>query len=109
MVKFLLETEVFPTAPIERLKELLTAQLTRRSKDQGQDLASVRVDAAYGVLGRRGAIAILDAPDADALQRVLVSAPLFHFESMKVTPLVNLAESLRLMGDAAEKHATPER
>jgi hypothetical protein len=44
------------------------------------------VEAAYGVLGRRGAVAILDAPDADTLQRVLVLAPLFHFERMKVPP-----------------------
>jgi muconolactone delta-isomerase len=63
------------------------------------------VEAAYGVLGRRGAVAILDAPDADTLQRVLVLAPLFHFERMKVTPLVDLAQSLSLMAEAAERQA----
>ena len=61
----------------------------------------MRLEAAYGVLGRRGAIAIFDAPDAEALQQVLVYAPLFHFEKMTVTPLVDLNESLVMMADAA--------
>jgi muconolactone delta-isomerase len=104
-MKFLLETELFPNAPIERLKELIMAQLTRRTQDQSEDLRSVRVEVAYGVLGRRGIVAILDAPDADALQRVLVGAPLFHFEKMTVTPLVDLNKSLALMADSAELHA----
>lgn len=104
-MKFLLETELFPNAPIERLKELISAQLMRRVEDQSEDLRSVRIEAAYGVLGRRGIIAILDAPDADVLQRVLVSAPLFHFEKMTVTPLVDLNKSLSLMADSAELHA----
>ena len=63
----------------------------------------MKVDAAYGVLGRRGAIAILDAPDAETLQKVLVFAPLFHFEKMTITPLVDLTVSLTLMAEAAEK------
>jgi muconolactone delta-isomerase len=104
-MKFLLETELYPHAPIERLKELITEQLARRSQDQNEDLRSVRVEAAYGVLGRRGAIAILDAPDADTLQRVLVQAPLFHFEKMTVTALVDLSKSLSLMADSAERRA----
>ena len=102
-LKFLLETELFANAPIERLNDLITAQLTRRARDDGSDLASVRVEAAYGVLGRRGAVAILEAPDAETLQRVLVFAPLFHFEKMTVTPLVDLTQSLKFMAEAAEK------
>ena len=103
-MKFLLETEVFAEAPVERLHELITAQLARRAKGPGGDgPQAVKVDAAYGVLGRRGAIAILDAPDAEALQKVLVFAPLFHFEKMTITPLVDLTTSLTLMAEAAEK------
>lgn len=101
-MKFLLETELFPSAPIERLKELITAQMNRRAEDRSEDLRAVRVEAAYGVLGRRGIVAILDAPDADALQQVLLSAPLFHFEKMTVTPLVDLNKSLILMAETAE-------
>jgi muconolactone delta-isomerase len=111
-MKFLLETEIFAEAPVERLKDLITAQLARRSKGQaGQGdgaLQAVRVDVAYGVLGRRGAVAIIDAPDADTLQKVLVFAPLFHFEKMTVTPLVDLTQSLTLMAEAAEKVSIPK-
>jgi hypothetical protein len=102
-MKFLLETEVFAEAPVERLSELITAQLARRAKGQGDGPQAVKVDAAYGVLGRRGAVAILDAPDAETLQKVLVFAPLFHFEKMTITPLVDLTNSLTLMAEAAEK------
>jgi hypothetical protein len=102
-MKFLLETEVFAEAPVERLHELITSQLARRSKGHGDSPQAVKVDAAYGVLGRRGAIAILDAPDAETLQKVLVFAPLFHFEKMVTTPLVDLTTSLTLMAEAAEK------
>jgi len=102
-MKFLLETEVFAEAPVERLSELITAQLARRAKGQDDGPQAVKVDAAYGVLGRRGAVAILDAPDAETLQKVLVFAPLFHFEKMTITPLVDLTTSLTLMAEAAEK------
>lgn len=104
-MKFLLETEIFETAPLERLKELICAQLSRRGQNEGEDLHAVRVEAAYGVLGRRGIVAILDAPDADTLQGVLVTAPLFHFETMKVTPLVDLNRSLSLMAESAAARA----
>jgi len=104
-MKFLLETEIFAEAPVERLSELITSQLARRSKGHGDGPQAVKVDAAYGVLGRRGAIAILDAPDAETLQEVLVFAPLFHFEKMTITPLVDLTTSLTLMAEAADKVA----
>jgi len=104
-MKFLVETEVFAEAPVDRLKDLITAQLARRSKGYGE--SPVKVEAAYGVLGRRGAVAIVDAPDADTLQAILVNAPLFHFEKMVVTPLVDLPTSLKLMADAAEKVSKP--
>jgi muconolactone delta-isomerase len=107
-MKFLLETEIFAEAPVERLKDLITAQLARRAKGQGDgELQAVRVEAAYGVLGKRGAVAILEAPDAETLQKVLVFAPLFHFEKMTVTPLVDLTQSLMLMAEAAEKVSNP--
>lgn len=106
-MKFLLETEFFPGAPVERLKELIERQMNRRNAEPDPALAQVKVDCAYGVLGRRGAIAILDAPDAETLQRVLIGAPLFHFEKMQVTPLVDLSLSLSLMAKAAAA-VTPE-
>ena len=47
-MKFLLETEVFAEAPVERLSELITAQLARRAKGQGDGPQAVKVDAACG-------------------------------------------------------------
>ncbi len=104
-MKFLLETELHPHAPLERLQELISEQLARRGADTSEALRAVKVEAAYGVLGRRGAIVILDAPDADTLQSVLIQAPLFHFEKMTVTPLVDLKNSLSLIAATAGKRA----
>ena len=100
-MKFLLETEFFPNAPVDRLNELIERQIARSAKRKKEGGGPVRLEAAYGVLGRRGAIAIFEAPDAEALQQVLVYAPLFHFEKMTVTPLVDLNKSLVMMADAA--------
>jgi muconolactone delta-isomerase len=101
-MKFLVETEIFPSAPVEKLNDLITIQLNRRAKGYGEGLEQIKVECAYGVLGKRGSIFIVEAPDAETLQRLLVFAPLFHFEKMQVTPLVDLPLTLKLMGEAAE-------
>ena len=100
-MKFLVETEIFPTVSVDSIERLITRQLERRARGFGPGLEDVKVELAYGVVGRRGAIFIVEAPDAETLQRLLVFAPLFHFEKMTVTPLVDLAHSLQLMSEAA--------
>lgn len=96
-MKFLVESEIFPDAPLERLAEALErtkAQIARTD-------TPVTIECAYGVLGRRGAVAICDAPDAETLHALLAAAPLFHFERFVVTPLVALDASLSSMSAAA--------
>lgn len=96
-MKFLVESEIFPEAPIERLAEAL--ERTKAQVARGD--TPVQVEAVYGVLGKRGAIAICDAPDGESLHRLLASAPLFHFERFTVTPLVSFEASLTAMAEAA--------
>jgi muconolactone delta-isomerase len=96
-MKFLVETEFLPNAPVERLPELI-----ERTKGQvARQDTPVVVECVYGVLGRRGAVAICEAPDAESLQKLLVSAPLFHFETMKVTPLVDFGTTIDALRDSA--------
>jgi muconolactone delta-isomerase len=96
-MKFLVESEIFPDAPLEPLADALErtkGQVTRPD-------SPVRVECVYGVAGRRGAIAICEAPDAESLHLLLVSAPLFHFERFTITPLVSFEASLTAMSEAA--------
>jgi muconolactone delta-isomerase len=102
-MKFLVETEIFANAPVDRFNDLVTMQLNRRAKGYGEGLEQIKVECAYGVLGKRGSFFIVEAPDAETLQKLLVFAPLFHFEKMTVTPLVDLSVSLRLMGESADR------
>jgi muconolactone delta-isomerase len=96
-MKFLVESEIYPDASIERLADAL-----ERTKAQvARSDSGVEVECVYGVAGRRGAIAICNAPDAESLHRLLVSAPLFHFERFTITPLVSFEASLTAMSEAA--------
>jgi muconolactone delta-isomerase len=98
-MKFLVESEIFPEAPVELLAEAL-----ERTKGQvGRSDSGVVVECVYGVLGRRGAVAICEAPDGETLHRLLASAPLFHYERFTVTPLVSFEESLTAMAQAAAR------
>jgi muconolactone delta-isomerase len=96
-MKFLVESEIFPGAPIAQLAEALE----RTKKHVTRSDSPVKVECVYGVAGRRGAIAICDAADADSLHQLLATAPLFHFERLTVTPLVSFEESVTVMSAAA--------
>ena len=96
-MKFLVQSDVFPEAPVERLAELF--ERTRGQVARGD--SPVKVECAYGVLGGRGAVAIVDAPDAESLHALLTSAPLFCFERFTVTPLVAFDAFLTGMSTAA--------
>ena len=96
-MKFLVQSDVFPEAPVERLAELF--ERTRGQVARGD--SPVQVECAYGVLGGRGAVAIVDAPDAESLHALLTSAPLFCFERFTVTPLVAFDAFLTGMSTAA--------
>jgi muconolactone delta-isomerase len=96
-MKFLVQSDVFPEAPVDRLAELF--ERTRGQVARGD--SPVKVECAYGVLGGRGAVAIVDAPDAESLHALLTSAPLFCFERFTVTPLVAFDAFLTGMSTAA--------
>ena len=101
-MKFLLETELHPNVPVELVAKLIALHFKRRTDRGANPADGVKVDVAYSVIGKRGAVAILDAPDADALQKVLTNAPLFHYETMKVTPLCSAAASLESVAASAQ-------
>lgn len=96
-MKFLVQSDVFPEAPVDRLAELF--ERTRGQVARGD--SPVKVECAYGVLGGRGAVAIVDAPDAESLHALLTTAPLFCFERFTVTPLVAFDAFLTGMSTAA--------
>ena len=100
-MKFLLETELHSHVPVELVAKLIELHFKRRTARGTDPQDGVKVDVAYSVVGKRGAVAILDAPDADTLQKVLTDAPLFHYETMKVTPLCNAASSLEGFASSA--------
>ncbi|MDA0369747.1 MAG: hypothetical protein O2995_15310 [Proteobacteria bacterium] len=100
-MKFLVETELYQTVPLAQIEGLVAKQLDRSRTGYGPGLDQIKVEFSYGVAGRRGAVFVVDAPDAESLQRLLVNAPLFHFETMKVTPLVDLRVSLGLIAETA--------
>lgn len=101
-MKFLLETELHAHVPVELVARLIELHFQRRAARGANPPDGVKVDVAYGVVGKRGVVAILDAPDADALQRVLTGAPLFHYETMKVTPLCSASASLEGVAASAQ-------
>ena len=96
-MKFLVRSDVPVHVSGKRLAELF-----RRTRDQvGRGDTGVTVEAVYGILGGRGAIAICDTPDAETLHAFLTAAPLFHFERFSVTPLVSFDAFLDGMINAA--------
>lgn len=101
-MKFLLETELHADVPVELVPKLIELHFKRRAARGANPADGVKVDVAYGVIGKRGVVAILDAQDADALQKVLTNAPLFHYETMKVTPLCSAATSLESVAESAQ-------
>lgn len=96
-MKFLVETELFPTAPTASIPDLLA----RTQAHVASERPDVIVDVVYGVAGRRGSVAICDAPDAASLHDVLARAPLFHHESIRVTALVPFGPALDAMAASA--------
>ena len=100
-MKFLVQSDVFPEAPVDRLAELF-----ERTRGQiARADSPVIVECAYGILGGRGAVAVVDAPDAESLHALLTSAPLFCFERFTVTPLVGFPAFLDGMAAAARAAA----
>lgn len=100
-MKFLVHSDVFPEAPVDRLAELF--ERTRGQVSRGD--SPVKLECAYGILGGRGAVAIVDAPDAESLHALLTSAPLFCFERFTVTPLVAFPAFIDGMAAAARAAA----
>lgn len=100
-MKFLVHSDVFPEAPVERLAELFEQTRGQISRTD----SPVKVECAYGILGGRGAVAIVDAPDAESLHALLTSAPLYCFERFTITPLVSFTAFLDGMAGAARAAA----